>query len=96
MLPLAVVAAEHPRVFTAGQTAILSRLGEEFLVATEKASILSERAPAASPASAATVADLEWNRAQVSSDDRFKAMFGYGAYNAMLLERTRESRTVAP
>lgn len=95
-LPLAVVAARHHGVFTPAQTSVLSQLGEEFLATISAAPPVPAATGITPSVSAATDADPAWTRAQASSDERFRSMFGYGAFNAMLLERAREVPPAKP
>ena len=94
-LPLAVVAAQHPELFTTNQAPVLLQLSEAFLAATSEAGAVD--APGAPPAtSAAPASNAErWVDAQTASDERFSSMFGYTAFNAMQLQRARETMSEA-
>lgn len=87
-LPLAVVAAAYPQSFTAEQKQVLLQLGESFLAATAAP-------PVVSPTEALNEKTLtpaeRWLVQTMESDERFKAMFGYEAFNAMQLQRAREA-----
>lgn len=98
-LPLAVVAARHPQVFTAPQIASLNRLGEQFLAATAEPEAADAPSPLLTPEAEKTAAAADpnrrWRQAQDASDVRFRSMFGYVAYNGMMLERAREAQAGA-
>jgi hypothetical protein len=87
-LPLAVVAAAYPQAFTPGQMRVLVQLGESFLNETTPTSPNAVSAVVASPE---LTPAQRWKISANASDDRFKAMFGYQAFNAMQLERAREA-----
>lgn len=87
-LPLAVVAAAHPRAFTPEQMRVLVQLGESFLAETNPASL---SAAVASVDNIAVTPEERWAISSVDSDDRFSAMFGHQAFNAMQLQRAREA-----
>ena len=87
-LPLAVVAAAHAQAFTPEQMRALVQLGESFLMETSPTS--SSAAIDAIAGSDLTPAERWTIRAQ-ASDERFKAMFGYQAFNDMQLKRAREA-----
>ena len=88
-LPLAVVAAAHPQAFTPEQTHALVQLGESFLAETAATS----PTPVATPgdASSALTPEQIWDASTAASDERFKAMFGYEAFNSMQLKRAQEA-----
>lgn len=87
-LPLAVVAAAYPQAFTPEQMRVLVQLGESFLTETTPTSPNAVTAVVASPE---LTPAQRWKISANASDDRFKAMFGYQAFNAMQLERAREA-----
>jgi hypothetical protein len=87
-LPLAVVAAAHPQAFTPEQMRALVQLGESFLTETSPASPNAVTAVVTSPD--LTPAE-RWEISANASDERFKAMFGYQAFNSMQLQRAREA-----
>ncbi len=87
-LPLAVVAAAHPQAFTPEQMRALVQLGESFLTETSPASPNAVTAVVTSPDP--TPAE-RWEISANASDERFKAMFGYQAFNSMQLQRAREA-----
>ena len=88
-LPLAVVAAAHPQAFTPEQTHALVQLGESFLAETAATSptpvtTLGDASPALTP-------EQIWAASTAASDERFKAMFGYEAFNSMQLKRAQDA-----
>ncbi|MCS6244266.1 MAG: hypothetical protein H2172_10470 [Opitutus sp.] len=87
-LPLAVVAAAHAQSFTPEQMRALVQLGESFLTETSPTSPNAVTAVVASPD--LTPAE-RWEISANASDERFKAMFGYQAFNSMQLQRAREA-----
>jgi hypothetical protein len=87
-VPLAVVAAAYPQSFTPEQMRALVQLGESFLTETSPMSPNAVTAVVASPD--LTPAE-RWAMSAEASDERFKAMFGYQAFNAMQLQRAREA-----
>lgn len=84
-LPLAVVAAAYPQAFTPEQMRALVQIGESFLTETSP--------PTPDPVT--DVVDLtpaeRWAVSAEASDERFKAMFGHQAFNAMQLQRARDA-----
>ena len=88
-LPLAVVASAHPNGFTPEQMRVLIQMGESFLADTGAGSSLTSLTPngGGAPLSAAEI----WEASTQASDERFRAMFGYEAFNAMQLQRAREA-----
>jgi hypothetical protein len=66
----------------------LVQLGESFLTETSPMSPNAVTAVVASPD--LTPAE-RWAMSAEASDERFKAMFGYQAFNAMQLQRAREA-----
>ena len=87
-VPLAVVAATHPQSFTPEQMRALVQIGESFLTETSPTAPNAVTAVVASPD--LTPAE-RWTISAEASDERFKAMFGYQAFNAMQLQRAREA-----
>jgi hypothetical protein len=97
-LPLAVVAAAYPQAFTPEQMRVLVQLGESFLNETSKPTPDAVTDEVASPGPAPADAKVarrtpaqRWFTSAEASDERFKAMFGYSAFNAMQLARAREA-----
>jgi len=89
-LPLAVVAAQNPAIIQPGQAAVLERLGNEFLAATEEIPAAAN-SPGAATVTPPATNEARWIDAQRDSDERFKAMFGYDAFNALQIIRAREA-----
>lgn len=88
-LPLAVVASAQAQGFTPEQTRLLIQMGESFLAETAAASSLTPQSlnGGGVPFSPAEI----WEASTWASDERFRAMFGYQAFNAMQLLRAREA-----
>jgi hypothetical protein len=89
MLPLAVIASAQAQGFTPEQTRLLIRMGESFLADTAAGSSLTPQNlnGGGVPFSPAEI----WEASTRASDERFRAMFGYQAFNAMQLQRAREA-----
>ncbi len=88
-LPLAVVAIAQAEGFTPEQMRVLIQMGESFLADTAAGSPLISLTPngGGAPLTAAEI----WEASTRASDERFRAMFGYQAFNAMQLQRARDA-----
>ena len=91
-IPLAAVGYNPALKLNPRQVAQVVRLGQVFLAETAAT-------PAAAPSSAsvdtasaspADVVSPAWIAAQEASDERFKMMFGYAAFNAQQILRSRQ------
>ena len=88
-LPLAVVASAQAQGFSPEQTRVLIKMGEDFLADTAAGSALTLLVPTAG-AAPLTAAEI-WAASTRASDERFRSMFGYQAFNAMQLQRARDA-----
>lgn len=92
LTPLVAVGLSPSLNLDARQAAQLVRLGEEFLAETDE-TLVTTPSSAATPTSTQTAPaenHARWLSAQEMSDQRFKSFFGYAAFNAQQILRSRQ------
>jgi hypothetical protein len=89
-IPLAVVAAQHMPALTPAQVESLIQLNESFLAEIPEPAV--DQPPESTRGDVSAIKhERSWRDVQRESDERFKSLFGFTAFNAMQLKRARDA-----
>lgn len=89
VVPLVAMGFNPALKLSAQQIEQFAKLGQEFLAATNDEDVAAGSADPTSPVAKAGF-DARWRSAQQKSDDQFKLLFGYAAFNSQQILRAQQ------